>query len=84
MALNRKRLKSNGKPIEKPVTCSRCKKKKAFYTIHGGWIHGGGVTSCDDCWLEFQKEEQLEIEKQRYRNSHQTEAEYQISRKYGI
>jgi len=53
MAFRRKKIKDgDGKLIKEPVSCSVCKEKKAFHTMHGGALtyRGyGGNTCCNDC-----------------------------------
>lgn len=51
MALHRK------KRFDTPVKCSVCKERRAYHTVHGGLIRGGGRTICDDCYKYLQAEE---------------------------
>ena len=80
MALRRKK-RSN-----KPCGCYICKETKAFHTLHGGAIcHYEGLSGkycCDDCYSEIKKRNDT-IEEREYREE-ETEAEYQISRKFGV
>lgn len=69
MALRRK------KRFSEPVACSRCKEKKAYHTMHGGFIQGNGKTICDDCYPLIQMLEREEIEKER--KFQPSEADYQ-------
>ncbi|WP_078598602.1 hypothetical protein [Evansella clarkii] len=79
MAFRRKRIKDpNGNFREHPVTCSICKDKTAFHTMHGGHVghykNYGGKTCCDDCVVAVREEEN----KLHARDSgHMTEADWQ-------
>lgn len=76
MAFRRKRIKDRetGQFIATPVTCSICKEKKAYTTLHGNMRYGG-KTCCDDCFGGVRAEVQKEEERQA--SYHMTEADYQ-------
>lgn len=69
MALQKK------KRFDNPVKCSMCKERKAYHTAHGGLVHGGGRTICNDCYPTLQEQERGLIEKEY--NYEPTEADYQ-------
>lgn len=79
MALRRKRIKKDGVFIENPVTCFLCKKKKAFHTMHGGYVgiynHCGGKTCCDACYPSIQEKERKHIANES--DYEMSEADYQ-------
>ena len=79
MALKRKRIKKDGQFINIPVTCYICKEKKAFHTMHGGYVghykNYGGKMCCDDCYPSVQVEECKYIEKES--DYEMSEADYQ-------
>ncbi|MCR8981468.1 hypothetical protein [Brevibacillus laterosporus] len=76
MAFRRKKIKDKetGEFIASPVTCSICKEKRAFTTLHGNVRHGG-KTCCDDCFWTIKIE--VEREEERNRNYEMSEADYQ-------
>ncbi|PGV23052.1 hypothetical protein [Bacillus cereus] len=70
MALKRKKIQNKTLPVK----CSQCKEIKAFHTMHGGYVHGGGKTCCNECYPAIQKEENRLIQQD---DGHMSEADYQ-------
>ncbi|MCA1029274.1 hypothetical protein LCM23_25005 [Cytobacillus kochii] len=80
MALKRKKIKSSdGKFLNHPVTCYLCKEKKAFHTMHGGYVghynRYGGKTCCNDCFPSVKEEERKHFIREN--DCEMSEADYQ-------
>lgn len=81
MAFRRKKIKdSSGAFITQPRTCYICKEKKAFHSMHGGYVghyhHYGGKVCCDDCAPGVRAEEERLARNEGHPND-LSEGEYQ-------
>lgn len=89
MALHRKKKRdTEGNFIPEPVKCGICKVETTIFTVHGGIAtHGGngtgpvgGRTCCDSCFANLKELDKAD----RSPDYGQSEAEYQISQRWGI
>jgi hypothetical protein len=63
MAFKRKKVKdSTGAFLKEPRRCYICKEKKAFHSMHGGYVghyhNYGGKMCCDECAPGVRAEEE--------------------------
>lgn len=83
MALRRKKIKdADGQFITKPRRCGICKENTTLFTVHGGIATGrvGGNTCCEPCYEQLKQDGMA----QRANTHSPSEAETQISRRWGV